>query len=91
MKKLSLLAAVTALSLPLTAAFAADDAQVARVKAQIEKRFADADADRDGKLSRDEARKMPRVAQAFDQIDTAQTGYVTKEQVLRKMLELAGQ
>lgn len=64
MKKLSHLAAVEVLSLPFTATIAGDDAQVTRVKAQIEKRFADADGD--GKLSRDEARKMLRVAQLFD-------------------------
>jgi len=64
-------------------------ARIERMKAQFDKRFAAADANHDGKLSREEAQKMPRVAQHFDEIDTARTGFVTKEQVQAKMLELA--
>jgi hypothetical protein len=34
---------------------------------------------------------MPRVAQAFDDIDVVKLGYVTKEQVIEKMITMAGQ
>jgi hypothetical protein len=94
------LLAAAALTLTLQGAFAneiwADGAppqdtaeRAAQFKAQIEKRFDAADANRDGKLTRDEAKKMPRIAQRFDEIDTAHAGYVTKEQVQSKMLETA--
>jgi hypothetical protein len=73
-----------------TATLAVDETQVARMKSQIEKRFADADANHDGKLTREEASaKMPRVAQAFDEIDAGKLGYVTKEQVIARMVEAA--
>jgi len=62
-----------------------------RMKAEFEKRFAEADANHDGKLSREEAQKMPRVADHFDEIDAGKTGYVTKDQVLAKMAEMARQ
>jgi len=65
--------------------------RVARMKAQFDKRFADADTDHDGKLSRQEAQKMPRVARHFDEIDTGKTGFVTKEQVQAKVMEMAGE
>lgn len=67
-------------------------ARAERMKAQFDKRFAEADANHDGKLSREEAQaKMPRVAQHFDEIDTGKTGYVTKDQVQAKMVEMAGE
>ena len=51
-------------------------------KAELEKKFSDADANGDGKLTRDEANgKMPRIYQSFDEIDTGKNGYVTLEQV----------
>ncbi|HEV7913188.1 MAG TPA: hypothetical protein VGP22_05440 [Albitalea sp.] len=67
-------------------------ARAEKMKAQFDKRFAEADANRDGKLSREEAQaKMPRLAQHFDEIDTGKTGFVTKEQVQARMLEAAGE
>jgi endonuclease/exonuclease/phosphatase (EEP) superfamily protein YafD len=53
-----------------------------QAQADLEKRFNEADADRDGKLTRTEAEhKMPRVFQSFAEIDSAQAGFVTLEQV----------
>lgn len=92
-----------ALSLTLVGAYAADATQdgaapmgraarAEKMKAQLDKRFDEADANHDGKLSREEAQaKMPRVAQHFDEIDTAKTGFVTKEQVQAKMVEMAAE
>jgi hypothetical protein len=88
---LTVLAAALLASASMTA-LAIDEAQAARMRSQIEKRFADADVNHDGKLTREEAAaRMPRVAQAFDQIDAGKLGYVTKDQVIEKMIELAGQ
>ncbi|SDC64917.1 hypothetical protein SAMN05216345_103144 [Cupriavidus sp. YR651] len=45
-------------------------------------RFKEADADHDGKLTREEARAgMPEVYKRFDQLDTRKRGYVTERQV----------
>jgi len=46
--------------------------------AQMQQRFAAADANGDGKLTKAEADgKMPYVHQHFDEIDAGHTGYVT--------------
>ena len=62
--------------LPAGAAFA-QDANADRA-AQMQKRFAAADANADGKLTKDEAKgKMPFVYKHFDEIDTTHSGAVT--------------
>ena len=49
----------------------------------IEKRFAAADKNHDGKLTFAEAQAgMPKVAANFDKIDTEHRGYVTLDQIL---------
>jgi len=49
---------------------------------QLEQRFASADADHDGRLSREEARQgMPWVEEHFDAIDTARTGFIDLAQL----------
>jgi hypothetical protein len=49
-----------------------------QMAAELQKRFAAADANGDGKLTKDEAKgKMPFVYKHFDEIDTAKTGAVT--------------
>ncbi|MGU4701465.1 EF-hand domain-containing protein [Burkholderia cepacia] len=49
---------------------------------KLEARFAAADVDHDGKLTRAEAQAgMPRVAEHFDEIDSAHAGYVTLAQI----------
>jgi len=70
----------TALILPATAALAqaADPGRAAQMNAELQKRFAAADANGDGQLTRDEAKgKMPMVYKRFDDIDTAHKGAVT--------------
>lgn len=48
----------------------------------LETRFAAADVNHDGKLTREEAQAgMPRVAAHFDEIDTTHQGYVTLGQI----------
>jgi Ca2+-binding EF-hand superfamily protein len=76
----STVALVFALLLPAGAAFAqADKAERAQqMAAEMQKRFAAADANADGKLTKDEAKgKMPFVYKHFDEIDTAHSGAVT--------------
>lgn len=49
---------------------------------QIAVRFAAADEDHDGKLTKAEAHAgMPRIAQVFDQIDVDHHGYITLAQI----------
>jgi hypothetical protein len=49
---------------------------------EVEKRFAAADKDGDGKLTLDEAKAgMPRVASSFDKIDKDTKGYITLDQL----------
>jgi hypothetical protein len=101
-RSLSWLLAATA-TLTLTSAYANEAAgggkptmdaaaRAQHLKTQFDKRFADADTNGDGKLSREEAQaKMPRVAQRFDQIDTGKTGLATKAQVWAKVTELTAE
>jgi hypothetical protein len=74
---------VVALAAASAAAFAqtspAPDTQDMRAK--LTARFNAADTDHDGKLTREEAAKMPMVARNFDQIDKAGEGYVTLDEV----------
>ncbi|MBL8517509.1 MAG: hypothetical protein JNM76_11150 [Betaproteobacteria bacterium] len=44
-------------------------------------RLAEADKDGDGKLSKDEAAALPRLAKRFDQIDANKDGFITKEEM----------
>jgi hypothetical protein len=52
------------------------------IEAQLKRRFAKADTDHDGRLTRDEAHKgMSRVYEHFDEIDTEKKGYLALEQI----------
>ena len=54
----------------------------AEAQAKQEERFKRADANRDGKLTREEAQKgMPFVARNFQQIDANKDGVVTREEI----------
>jgi len=69
-----------------TSSAPAADATADRVRqaldVELPKRFARADANHDGRLTREEARgAMPRVAAHFERIDTAGRGYVTERQI----------
>lgn len=72
--------ALAALALPASTVFAqsanADGAQ--QRQAELQKRFAAADVNGDGRLTKDEAKgKMPFVYKHFDEIDSAHGGTVT--------------
>jgi hypothetical protein len=72
-------------ALPVATAFgqqAADPAKAAQMQAAFQKRFAAADANGDGKLTKQEADgKMPFVYKHFDEIDAAHKGFVTMDQI----------
>jgi len=53
--------------------------------ANVDKRFAEADKDGDGKLTREEAEAMPRVSKNFDKLDADKQGYVTLAQLKEAM------
>ena len=51
--------------------------------AEVEARFKVADANGDGKLTREEAKgTMPRLAMAWEKIDVDNKGYITLDQLL---------
>lgn len=78
---LGVLAAALA-ALPAMAQQQAAPKNAQEAKAAFAEKFRQADADSDGKLSRQEAEAgMPEVAKNFDKIDTKKTGYVTQKQV----------
>lgn len=67
----------------LTGCARAQGPRAARAAQDLEQRFALADRDRDGRLTRDEARAgMPWVERNFDAIDTARSGTVDLAQVM---------
>lgn len=76
MKTRILTIAVSIAVLPISSLAASSYGQMA------EERFKAADTNKDGKLTKKEAKKgMPRVHTNFDRIDGAKRGYVTLEQV----------
>ncbi|MBS0429371.1 MAG: hypothetical protein JSR41_18995 [Proteobacteria bacterium] len=59
-----------------------DPARQEQLRTELRKRFGAADANVDGRLTREEAKgRMPGVYRNFDAIDTAHTGAVTMEQI----------
>lgn len=53
-------------------------ARLEKARTELQKRFEAADANKDGKLTREEAQaKMPRIYQNFDAIDTNHSGAIT--------------
>lgn len=70
-----------ALALALAAAAhaqAPDTARMQKARNELQKRFAAADLNKDGKLTREEAQaKMPMIYKNFDAIDTSRCGAVT--------------
>ena len=61
------------------------------IDSMIDKRFKEADKNKDGKLTLDEAKEgMPRVAKNFDQLDAERKGYVTVEQIKKAVASQGG-
>jgi len=62
-------------------AFAGDDDAQARITEHVDDVFARLDTDKDGKISKDEASKGPRLSKHFDTIDADHDGFVTKAEL----------
>lgn len=57
-------------------------ARLEKARTELQKRFEAADANRDGKLTREEAQaKMPRVYKNFDAIDAGHTGAISQADI----------
>lgn len=60
----------------------ASSPRVEQARTELQKRFAAADSNADGRLTRDEAQgKLPRVHRHFEAIDTDKAGSVSLEQI----------
>lgn len=69
-------------SLAVASGAARADSKSDKRNAEVEALFKAADKDGDGKLTLSEAKMgMPRIAKAFDKIDSPKKGYLTLEQV----------
>lgn len=83
---LTAMAAAVIAALALTAMPVQAQTQGGKAGQKLEERFAAADKDHDGKLTKAEAEAgMPRLAKHFDEIDAQKTGSVTLEQVKQYM------
>jgi Ca2+-binding EF-hand superfamily protein len=75
----SVLAAAALLAVA-TPAFADADLQ-ARVSKRVEQAFARLDSDHDGRISRAEAAKGPKMARTFDKVDADHDGFVNRAEL----------
>jgi Ca2+-binding EF-hand superfamily protein len=51
------------------------------IAAKVDKVFARLDANKDGKISREEAQSGPRLASHFDAVDADKDGYITRAEL----------
>ena len=52
----------------------------AKANVAVEAAFADVDANKDGKLSKEEAAKLPAIANKFEQLDKNKDGFLSVEE-----------
>ena len=79
---MGVLSLVTLLQAPVAMAQNAEPGRAGKMGAELQKRFSTADANGDGKLTREEAKgKMPWVYSHFDAIDAPHAGSVTMQQI----------
>src|ERR1700712_4989802 len=62
-------------------AFAEDGDAQAKITKHVDDVFARLDADKDGKISKAEASKGPRLSKNFDMVDADHDGFVTKAEL----------
>jgi Ca2+-binding EF-hand superfamily protein len=82
--KFNITIAALTLALPLAAvAGETTSGRAGQFMTQLENRFVEADANGDGRLSKEEAKAgMPKVYSNFEAIDADHDGYVTKDEIL---------
>jgi Ca2+-binding EF-hand superfamily protein len=73
-------AGLTATTL-VSPAFADDTDHKARLEKHVDDVFARLDTDKDGKISKDEASKGPRLSKHFDEVDADHDGFVTRAEL----------
>jgi Ca2+-binding EF-hand superfamily protein len=89
MRKAQICAVVAAAAAVACFSVGAAQAQNAAQIAMMEKKFASADKDGDGKLTPEEAKAgMPRVSANFAKIDKGNKGFVTVEDIKDAMSEM---
>lgn len=82
MKKLMCTAFTTAILFAVAApTFADGDDAKARIAKRVDAVFARLDADKDGRISRAEATKGPRLSRNFDKVDADRDGYVSRAEL----------
>jgi hypothetical protein len=85
-------ALIATVALPAMAQRQPSPEQIEQLKTQMVERFGKADTDRDGKLTRDEAKdKMPRLYQRFAEVDTDGDGYVNQADIAAYVENLLAQ
>lgn len=78
---------VTAFAAP---ALADDDAAMkAKIAKRVDDAFAKLDTDKDGKISKTEAAKGPRLSKNFDNVDADHDGFVTRAEMTAAMTKMA--
>jgi Ca2+-binding EF-hand superfamily protein len=78
--------AAAGLTATLTAPVFADDAAPkARLAKHVDDVFARLDSDKDGRISKAEASKGPRLSKNFDEVDADHDGFVTKAELSAAM------
>ena len=87
----SALVAATVTATAFAAPALADDdaAMKAKITKRVDDAFAKLDTDKDGKISKAEAAKGPRLSKNFDQVDADHDGFVTKAEMTTAMMQRA--
>jgi Ca2+-binding EF-hand superfamily protein len=74
---------IAMVALPASAQRQPSPEQIEQLRTQMAERFVKADANRDGRLAREEANgKMPRLYQRFEDVDKDGDGYVNQADVI---------
>lgn len=85
------LAMLATLALTLCGCAAASGSRSEQFAQRAQQRFADADLDRDGQLSREEAKQgTPRLAEHFDEIDSDHDGLLSSAEILSYLKQRRG-
>ena len=77
----AVLAAASLLAVAAPAFAGDDDAMKAKVARRVDEVFAKLDTDKDGRISRAEAEKGPKLSKSFDKVDTDHDGFVSRAEM----------